>query len=218
MRWRSLPLAFALCVVITGGAQAQAVQVPLETTTGWGAVKAPQGYKALRVQARSTVDVFAVARIFADFANHPTMFPRVVDGVEILACDATSLKARYRTKFDPKPGGKTKVQTLTNMKVAVLDDRVEFTWSSNQVESAYVNAVWGRALFLRQRGAAGNETLIDYVSAVRPKSGPKGLLVESQKGVLADDARYVIGSLLVIALHRKNELAGAGATNIFGCD
>ena len=106
--------------------------------------------------------------------------------------------------FDPKPGGKTKVTSLSNVKVTSSTDRVEFTWSSNDVESNYVNAAWGRALFVTQRGTNGPETLIDYVSAVRPKNSAKGVLVETQKGVLAGDARYVIDRLIALAAEKTD--------------
>jgi hypothetical protein len=179
-----------------------AVQVPLETTTGWGPIQAPSGYKALRIQGRTTADPLVLARLFADFAAHPAMFPRVVDQVEILACDSSSLKARYRTKFDPKPGSKTTVESLSNVKLAAAEDRIEFTWSSDKVESAFVNAVRGRVMFRTHRTAKGNETLVDYVSSVRPRNSVKGLLLESQKSVLINDARYVIDRLMSAAMQR----------------
>ena len=191
-----------------------AVQVPLETTSGWGPIKAPAGFKALRVQGRSTAEPLVLARLFGDFASHPAMFSRVVEGVDILACDASTLRARYRTMFDSRPGGKTMVESLTTVKVSIAEDRVEFTWSSDAVSSSYVNAAAGRALFVTRRTPTGTETLIDYVSSVRPKNAAKGLLVETQKPVLANDARYVIDRLIATA---KRQSSNAGATNIFNC-
>lgn len=213
-------LAVATLAFTCAPLQAQvsaAVQVPLETSTGWGPVKAPEGYKALRIQGRTSANIFTTARLFADFRAHHSMFPRVVDGVDILACDATSLKMRYRTVFDPRPGGKTKVQTLSTVKATMLEDRVEFIWSSNEVDSDFIKAVWGRALFVTQRTATGTETLVDYVSAVRPRNAVKGVLVESQKGVLAGDARYVIDRLMAIAERTAIEAAPEPAGGIFKC-
>jgi hypothetical protein len=209
--------AALMCTMVpfNNSVHAQSVQVPLETRTGWGPVKAPDGYKALRIQGRTSTPANVLARLFGDFAAHPSMFPRVVDHVEILACDASSLRASYRTMFDPRPGGKTKVTSLSNVKVSSSADRIEFTWSSNDVESSYVNAAWGRALFVTERGPNGVETLIDYVSAVRPKNSAKGVLVESQKGVLAADARYVIDRL--IALGRAMTEKGSSVTG-FSCN
>jgi hypothetical protein len=202
--FKSFCLTAFLIVSAAGAATAQnaAVQVPLETTTGWGPIDAPDGYKALRIQGRTSTDFLALAKLFGDFAAHPAMFPRVVAGVDILTCDAGTLKARYRTSFDPKPGGKTTVESLSTIKMSRAEDRIEFVWSSSDVKSSYVNAAWGRALFVKQRGPNGPETLIDYISAVRPKNSAKGVLVESQKGVLAGDARYVIDRL--IALGRES--------------
>jgi hypothetical protein len=216
---RGLVCAFAglfivMLVPAPRRAHAQSVQVPLETATGWGPVQPPSGYKGLRVQGRTSAPLHVVAQLFGDFAAHPSMFPRVVDDVQILACDATSLRARYRTMFDPKPGGKTRVTSLSNVKVTSSADRVEFTWSSNDVESNYVNAAWGRALFITERGPNGAETLIDYVSAVRPKNSAKGVLVETQKGVLAGDARYVINRLIALAAEKTD--SGVSATG-FSC-
>ncbi|HEY0674557.1 MAG TPA: hypothetical protein VGD27_19930 [Longimicrobiales bacterium] len=217
--------AALLCLLITcaaSAAEAQvsaAVQVPLETNTGWGPIKAPAGYKTLRVQGISPANAFVLARLFADFAAHPSMFPRVVDGVDILACEGSSLKARYRTVFDPKPGGKTMVESLTTVRASVVQDRIEFIWSSDKVESSYVNAAWGRALFVTRRTANGSsETLIDYVSAVRPKNSAKGVLVESQKSVLANDARYVIDRLMAAARpHTATDVNVAANAPMFAC-
>ena len=196
---------------------APAVQVPLETATGWGAVKSPEGFKALRIQGTTTADPLVLARLFADFAAHPSMFPRVVDRVEVLACDGSSLKARYRTKFDPKPGGKTTVESLSAVKVFVAPDRVEFTWSSDQVESNFVSAVRGRMLFVTHRTASGSETLVDYVSTVRPRSAAKGILVESQKSVLVNDARYVVDRLMAAAMQRPPVLRDSHPPQVFNC-
>ena len=217
MTTKSVYLIAILCTGVVESAQAQvtpAVQVPLETASGWGAIKAPAGFKALRVQGRSTTDPLVLARLFADFASHPALFPRVVEGVDILACDASSLRARYRTMFDSKPGGKTMVESLTTVKVSVAEDRIEFTWSSDAVSSSYVNAAAGRALFVTRRTSTGTETLIDYVSTVRPKNAAKGLLVETQKPVLANDAKYVIDRLMAAA---KRQPSNAAAANIFNC-
>ena len=116
-------------------------------------------------------------------------------------------------------GGKTIVESFSTVKVSVAADRIEFTWSSDKVKSSYVNAAWGRALFVRQRGPNGAETLIDYVSAVRPKNSAKGVLVESQKGVLASDARYVIDKLMAAGKQRTATDPGAPriTTDLFGC-
>lgn len=197
-----LPCAFTIAEAQVP--RSPAVQVPLESTTGFGAVKAPPGYKALRIQGRSAVDALVLARLFADFASHPSIFPRVVDDVEVLACGESSIKTRYITKFDPKPGRKTKVESRSTVNVAVAENRIEFSWSSDAVESDFVNAAWGRALFVTQRGPNGPETLIDYVSAIRPKNRAKGLLVESQKSMLAGDARYVIDQLMALGNRRHS--------------
>ncbi len=195
-----------------------AEQVPLGTTTGWGPIKPQEGFKALRIQGKTSADPRVLARLFADFAAHPSMFPRVVDRVDVLACDSSSLKARYRTKFDPKPGGKTTVESLSAVKVFVAADRVEFTWSSDKVESKFVNAVRGRMLFVTHRTASGSETLVDYVSSVHPRNAAKGLLVESQKSVLASDARYVIDQLMSLAVQRPPvQDRGAATTPMFSC-
>ena len=210
-----------LLVCGAGIAEAQvgpAVQVPLETATGLGAVKPPTGYKALRIQGKSPADARVLAGLFANFAAHPSMFPRVVDDVEIRACGETSIKTRYITKFDPKPGRKTKVESRSTVKVTVAENRIEFYWSSDDVESDFVNAAWGRALFVSQRGPNGPETLIDYVSAIRPKNRAKGLLVESQKSMLAGDARYVIDQLIALAHQRHpSGVAAAIGTPLFAC-
>ena len=202
-----------------GDAQiAPAVQVPFETTSGWGPVSPPAGYKALRIQGRSTAPPLMLARLFADFASHPAMFPRVVDGVGILACDGSSLKARYRTVFDSKPGGKTIVESLTMVNVVIGEDRVEFSWRSDAVKSKYIDAARGQVMFVTRRTASGTETLIDYISAVRPKNAAKGILVESQKSVLADDARYVIDRLMGAAIQRNASATGPmTAANVFNC-
>ncbi|HEY0303381.1 MAG TPA: hypothetical protein VGC44_00340 [Longimicrobiales bacterium] len=194
------------------------MQVPLATTTGWGPVQAPEGFKALRIQGRTTADPLVLARLFADFAAHPSMFPRVVDRVEIVDCDSVSLKARYRTKFDPKPGGITMVESLSSVKVAALGDRVEFTWGSDQVDSKFVNAVRGRLMIVTRRTATGTETLVDYVSTVRPRNAAKGLLLESQKSVLVNDARYVIDRLMALAMQRASPHSGTLAPSpLFSC-
>lgn len=218
-KWTSV-----FCVLFAGAAgtaEAQvssAMQVPLETTSGWGPVKPQTRYSALRIQGRSTAHPFVLARLFADFASHPAMFPRVVEGVDILACDELSLKARYRTVFDSRPGGKTMVESLTTVKVSVAEDRVEFTWSSDAVKSSYVNAAQGRAMFVTRRTASGTETLIDYVSAVRPKNVARGILLESQKSVLANDAKYVIDRLTAAARqHTPESGVKLTAANIFNC-
>ncbi|HEX6064251.1 MAG TPA: hypothetical protein VFZ04_08535 [Longimicrobiales bacterium] len=196
----------------------RAIQVPLTTETGWGPIQPQEGFKALRIQGRTTADPRALARLFADFAAHPSMFPRVVDRVDVLACDSSSLKARYRTKFDPKPGGKTTVESLSAVKVFVTADRVEFTWSSDQVESKFVNAVRGRMLFVAQRTASGSETLVDYVSSVRPRNSAKGLLMETQKSILVSDARYVIDRLMELAVQHGSADHNAGmAGPVFNC-
>jgi hypothetical protein len=217
----SIAMAALVCLFLFGSTQSTkaqvsaAAQVPLETTTGWGPFKAPEGFKALRIQGRTTADPLVLARLFADFAAHPSMFPRVVDHVDVLACDSSSSKARYRTKFDPKPGGKTMVESLSAVKVFVAPDRVEFTWGSDEVESNFVNAVRGRVLFLKRRTALGSETLVDYVSSVRPRNKAKGILVESQKGVLTSDARYVIDRLMLLA---ERAPAGSGSgRQLFRC-
>jgi hypothetical protein len=199
-RWIASAGLFLICIAGTADAQvSSAVQVPLETTTGWGPIHAPAGFKALRIQGRTTADPVVLARLFADFAAHPAMFPRVVDRVDILACDGSSLTARYRTKFDPKPGGRTTVESLSNVKVAVAGDRIEFTWSSDKVESGFVNAARGRLMIVTRRTANGNETLVDYVTSVRPRNSVKAVFVESQKSVLINDARYVIDRLMSAA-------------------
>ena len=217
---RALLALLLTCAASVADAQVvPAVQVPLETGTGFGAVKAPAGYKALRIQGKSPADARVLAGLFADFAAHPSMFPRVVDDVEVLGCGESSIKTRYITKFDPKPGRKTKVESRSTVKVTVAEDRIEFAWSSDAVESDFVNAAWGRALFVRQRGPNGPETLIDYVSAIRPKNKAKGLLVESQKSMLAGDARYVIDQL--ITLGNRHHSSGVDAsfrnTTLFRC-
>lgn len=195
-----------------------AMQVPLETATGWGPVRAPEGFKALRIQGRTTADPLVLARLFADFAAHPNMFPRVVDRVEIVACDSASLKARYRTKFDPRPGGLTMVESLSSVKASALGDRVEFTWGSDQVDSKFVNAVRGRLMIVTRRTATGTETLVDYVSTVRPRNAAKGLLLESQKSVLVNDARYVIDRLMLLAMQRSSDPSKALApARVFTC-
>ena len=222
LRRRSLCWFSVLFTCAAGLAEAQispAVQVPLETTSGWGPVNPPAGYKALRIQGTSTAPPLVLARLFADFASHPAMFPRVVDGVTILACDESSLKARYRTVFDSKPGGKTVVESLTTVSVTVGEDRVEFIWRSDAVKSKFVNAARGQAMFVTRRTASGTETLIDYVSAVRPKSAAKGILVESQKSVLTDDARYVIDRLMAAAKQRTaGRTAPITAAKVFHCE
>jgi hypothetical protein len=203
-----------------GNAEAQlreAVQVPLETATGWGPITPPAGYKALRIQGRSTADALLLARLFADFASHPARFPRVVAGVDILACDASVLRMRYRTIFDSKPGGKTTVESLSTVNVSTREDRVEFKWRSDAVKSSFVNAAAGQAMFVTLRTPNGNETLVDYVSAIRPKNAVKGVLVESQRSVLANDAKYVIDRLIAAAEQHNGDAAGLGATNIFSC-
>jgi hypothetical protein len=208
------------CAVAPAAAQVgRAVQVPLETATGWGPVKAPAGYKALRIQGRTTSDPLILARLFADFAAHPAMFPRVVEGVEILACDSSQLKARYRTVFDSRPGGKTMVESLTTVRASVGAGRIEFIWSSDSVKSSFVKAARGQAIFVTRATANGTETLIDYVSAVRPKNAAKGLLVESQKSVLASDARYVIDRLMAAAAKRSApaDAAARATTGVFKC-
>ena len=196
-----------------------ATQVALETGTGWGPIKTPDGFKALRIQGRSTASVATLARLFGSFSTHASMFPDVVSGVQILSCDESTLRARYRTSFDPKPGGKTNVESLTTVRVTVIgDDRVEFTWASDEVKSNYVNAARGRALFLSRPTATGRETLIDYVSMVHPRSSAKGVLVESQKGVLAGDARYVIERLIALAgQNSASSSAPLSAGKLFSC-
>ena len=207
------------CALNSAAAQVSpAVQVPLETTTGWGPIKPPAGYLGLRIHGRTTADPFVLTRLFGDFASHRAMFPRVVSGVDILACDASSLRARYRTVFDSRPGGKTTVESLTNVKVSLAADRSEFTWSSDTLTSKYVNAAWGRALFITRRTPNGSETLIDYVTAVRPKNTAKRIMVESQKSVLASDAIYVIDRLMAAAKQHANDIkAVPRTTNVFNC-
>jgi hypothetical protein len=201
-----------LLVALPDATSAQSRQVPLETPSGWGAVQAPEGYKALRIQGTSKVPANVLAALFADFAAHPTMFPRVVDRVEILSCEGHTLKMRFRTKFDPRPGGKTEVESLSTMKAHIVSgERIEFTWASSEVKSDFVRAAWGRALFVQN----GNETLVDYVSAVRPRNAAKGVLVESQKGVLASDAKYVIDRL--IALGQQGAAATSQSQSIRLC-
>jgi hypothetical protein len=71
---KSLSLLGVLLACAASIAPAQispAVQVPLELANGWGPVKPPAGYKALRIQGRSTADLFVLARLFADFARTP---------------------------------------------------------------------------------------------------------------------------------------------------
>lgn len=182
-----------MCAVVRAEAQVRpALEVPLETASGWGPVKARAGYRALRIQGRSSADPLVLARLFGDFTSHPVIFSRVVQSVDILACDRSSLKARYRTAFDPKPGGKTRVESLPTVKVLASEGRIQFTWNSDAVKSSHINAAWGQALFVFRQTANGTETLIDYVSAVRPKNAVKGVMVGSQSTVLAADARYVI--------------------------
>jgi hypothetical protein len=216
-----LSLLGVLLACAAGIAHAQirtAVQVPLEMANGWGPVKPPAGYKALRIQGRSTADLFVLARLFADFAAHPAMFPRVVEGVDILACNDSSLKARYRTVFDSRPGGKSMVESVTTVKVSIAEDRVAFIWSSDSVKSGFINAARGQLMVSTRRTADGTETLIDYVTAVRPKNGAKGLLVETQKPVLASDAKYVVDQLTVAAKQRTAHATAAPAnTNLFNC-
>jgi hypothetical protein len=211
------PIFYTVGVVLCTAANAnsQAVQVPLETTTGWGVVTPPAGYKALRIQGTAAAPALTVARLFGDFAAHPSMFPRVVEDVDVLACDESTLKARYRTKFDPRPGSKTEVESMSNVRATVMSDRIEFIWSSNDVTSSYVNAVWGRMLFVTVPGPNGPSTLVDYVSAIRPKSSVKGVLVETQKGVLIDDARYVINRLLRLA--KEGSASRPEGGDIFNC-
>jgi hypothetical protein len=195
-----------------------AAQVPLATATGWGPVQAPEGFKALRIQGRTTADPFELARLFADFAAHPAMFPRVVDRVQVVACDSSSLVARYRTKFDPRPGPKAIVESLSSVKASAAADRVEFTWGSDQVDSKFVNAVRGRLMIVARRTATGSETLIDYVSSVRPRNAATGLLLESQKSVLINDARYVIDRLMLLAMQPSAANARAlAASRVFTC-
>lgn len=204
------------CAFASADAQTRgAVQVPLETATGWGPISSPAGYKSLRIQGRSTANVFLLARLFADFAAHPARFPRVVAGVDILACDTSSLKMRYRTIFDSKPGGKTMVESFSSVNASVHDERIEFTWRSDTVKSSFVNAATGRAMFVARRTPNGTETLIDYVSAIRPKNSVKGVLVESQRSVLANDARYVIDRLIAAAEQHKGD--ASDTANIFSC-
>jgi hypothetical protein len=213
-------LSTALLFCAVASAAAQSVQVPLETATGWGAVQPPAGYKALRIQGKARVPVLVAARLFGDFGAHPSMFPRVVKAVDIVSCDGSTLKARYHTMFDPKPGKKAEVESLSTVRVTVAEDRIEFIWSSSDVTSSYVNAVWGRMLFATQRGPNGAETLVDYVSAIHPKNAAKGLLVETQKSVLTNDARYVIDRLLSLAKERSQSetVRTTGvASNIFNC-
>jgi len=213
-----------LSVLLTGNmlsAEAQvsrAVQVPLETVTGWGPVKPPAGYKSLRIQGRSSADAIVLARLFGDFAKHPAMFPRVVAGVDILSCDVASLKARYRTIFDSRPGGKTMVESWSAVKVSASEGRVEFVWSSDNVKSSFVNAAQGRAMFVTRHTANGTETLIDYVSAIRPKNAAKGVLLESQRSVLANDAKYVIDRLMAAAEQYVREPAFPRTSDdLFNC-
>jgi hypothetical protein len=213
-----------LCLLVissAGRAEGQvspAVQVPLATPSGWGPIQPDEGFKALRIQGKTATDPLVLARLFADFAAHPSMFPRVVDRVDVLACDSASLKARYRTKFDPKPGGKTLVESLSAVKVFVASDRVEFTWSSDQVKSNFVNAVRGRLLFVARRTATGTETLVDYVSSVRPRNAAKGILVESQKSVLVNDARYVIDQLMALGMQSaQTDPASRTTAQVFSC-
>lgn len=211
---KSLSLLSLLLACAASLAPAQigpAVQVPLEQANGWGPVKPPAGYKALRIQGRSTADLFVLARLFADFAAHPAMFPRVVAGVDILACNDSSLKARYRTVFDSRPGGKSMVESVTTVKVSVAEDRVAFTWSSDSVRSGFINAARGQLMVSTHRTAGGTETLIDYVTAVRPKNVAKGLLVETQKPVLASDAKYIVDQLTAAA---KRPTARATAASL----
>jgi hypothetical protein len=196
----------------------RAEQVPLETATGWGPLKAPAGYKSLRIQGRSSADALVLARLFGDFAKHPAMFPRVVAGVDIHSCDVAALKATYRTIFDSRPGGKTTVESLSAVKVSVSEDRVEFTWRSDNVKSSFVNAAQGRAMFVTRRTPNGTETLIDYVSAIRPKNAAKGILVESQRSVLANDAKYVIDRLMAAAEQNVRETRSARSSDdLFNC-
>jgi hypothetical protein len=209
-----------LLIVIASASYAQvspAVQVPLETTTGWGPIRSPAGFKTLRIQGRTTADPIVLARLFADFAAHAVMFPRVVDRVDVLACDSAALKARYRTKFDSKPGGVTMVESLSNVKAAAAQDRIEFTWSSDKVESGFVNAARGRLLIVTRRTSNGNESLVDYVSSVRPKNSVKAVLVESQKSVLIADARYVIDRLMSEAIRRGSAHSPVLTTHLFNC-
>lgn len=208
-----------LCAVASAEAQVSpALEVPLETASGWGPVKPPAGYRALRIQGRSSADPLVLARLFGDFASHPVIFPRVVVGVDILACERSSLKARYRTAFDPKPGGKTLVESLPTVKVLAAEGRIQFTWSSAAVKSSHINAAWGQAMFVTRRTANGTETLIDYVSAVRPKNAVKGVMVGSQSAVLAADARYVIDRLVAAAEQHKGDVTPSLATaNLFNC-
>lgn len=209
-------LPLLLCTFTAAEAQVRpAVEVPLETRSGWGPVKAPAGYRALRIQGTSSADPAVLARLFGDFAAHPTMFPRVVEGVDILACDRSTLKARYRTAFDPKPGGKTLVESLPTVNVLASEGRIQFTWRSDAVKSSHINAAWGQAMFVTTRTAKGTETLIDYVSAVRPKNAVKGAMVGSQSGVLAADARYVIDRLIAAAEQHQGDVTAT--TSFFTC-
>lgn len=218
---KSLSLLGVLLACAASIAPAQispAVQVPLELANGWGPVKPPAGYKALRIQGRSTADLFVLARLFADFAAHPAMFPRVVEGVDILACDDSSLQARYRTVFDSRPGGKSMVESVTTVKVSVTQDRVAFIWSSDSVKSGFIKAARGQLMITTRRTADGTETLIDYVTAVRPKNAAKGLLVETQKPVLASDAKYVVDQLAAAAKQPTARATAASPnSNLFNC-
>ena len=206
------------CVVSAEAQVSPALQVPLETASGWGPIEPPAGFKALRIQGRSTASTLVLAQLFGDFASHPAMFPRVVATVDILACNSSTLKARYRTVFDPKPGGKTMVESLTTVRATVAEDRIEFVWNSDAIKSSYVNAASGRAMFITRQTRNGSETLIDYVSAIRPKNAAKGILVESQKSVLANDAKYVIDRLMAIAeQHKADATAAINSVNVFKC-
>jgi hypothetical protein len=211
------PLLF--CAASNANAQVTpAIEVPLETRSGWGPVKTPAGYRALRIQGRSSAPPFVLAQLFGDFTSHSVIFPRVVQGVDILACDRSTLKARYRTTFDPKPGGKTLVESLPTVKVVASEDRIQFTWSSDAVKSSHINAAQGQALFITRQTPNGTETLIDYVSAVRPKNAIKGAMVGSQSAVLAADARYVIDRLIAAAeQHKGDAIAPLTSANFFHC-
>lgn len=107
---------------------------------------------------------------------------------------------------------------IPTVKVLASEGHIQFTWRSDAVKSSHINAAWGQVMFVTRRTANGTETLIDYVSAVRPKNAVKGVLVGSQSAVLAADARYVIDRLIAAAERYMGDVTADLATaNFFNC-
>lgn len=170
-------------------------EVSLKDTSGLGPVVPPRDFNAFRAQGRTRATPLHVARIFAAFGQHARLFPRVVARTTILWCDAQSMRVRYVTLFDRRPGGIDTVTTISNIRFSGGGKRVVVEWHSEDVESAFIDGAWGTALFQSE----GSRTVIDYVSAIRPRNFAAEALLKTQSPQMKADIKYVVAQLLEAA-------------------